>query len=121
MDFTLTDEVAAFVARITQFVRTRIVPLESDRGNFDEHENLRLDVLERLRGEVKAAGLWAPNVAREWGGQGMSLADSAPCYEAMNESTTSGSYILPRRCRRISNASSVESRGRYGRSDVRAS
>jgi len=86
MDFTLTDEVAAFVAQITRFVRARIVPLESDRGNFDEHENLRLDVLERLRGEVKAAGLWAPNVAREWGGQGMSLADSAPCYEAMNAS-----------------------------------
>jgi len=86
MDFTLADDVASFVTRITHFVRERIVPLESDRANFDEHENLRLDVLERLRAEVKAAGLWAPNVAREWGGQGMSLADSAPCYEAMNES-----------------------------------
>ena len=86
MDFTLTDEVASFAARVSQFVRERIVPLEGDRANFDEHENLRLDVLERVRREVKAAGLWAPNVAREWGGQGMSLADSAPCYEAMNES-----------------------------------
>ena len=86
MDFTLTDETADFAARTTQFVRERIVPLESARANFDEHENLRLDVLERLRDEVKAAGLWAPNVARQWGGQGMSLADSAPCYEAMNES-----------------------------------
>ena len=86
MDFSLTDDVAAFVARITQFVRERIVPLERDRANYDEHDNLRLDVLERLRAEVKRAGLWAPNLPREWGGQGMSLAECAPCYEAMNES-----------------------------------
>ena len=86
MDFTLTDDVSAFVGRITQFVRERIVPLESDRANFDEHDNLRLDVLERVRADVKRAGLWAPNLPREWGGQGMSLADCAPCYEAMNES-----------------------------------
>ena len=86
MDFSLTDDVAAFVARITQFVRERIVPLERDRANYDEHDNLRLDVLERLRTEVKRAGLWAPNLPREWGGQGMSLAECAPCYEAMNES-----------------------------------
>ena len=86
MDFSLTDDVAAFVARITQFVRERIVPLERDHANYDEHDNLRLDVLERLRAEVKRAGLWAPNLPREWGGQGMSLAECAPCYEAMNES-----------------------------------
>ena len=86
MDFTLRPDVEKFLARTTAFVRERVVPLEGDRANYDEHENIRIDVLERLRGEVKAAGLWAPNVPREWGGQGMSLADSAPCYEAMNES-----------------------------------
>src|SRR5918993_5613991 len=86
MDFTLADDVASFVARTATFVRERIVPLEGDRANFDEHENLRIEVLERVRRDVKSAGLWAPNVAREWGGQGMSLSDSAACYEAMNES-----------------------------------
>jgi acyl-CoA dehydrogenase len=86
MDFALTDADESFRARTTAFVRERIIPLESDRANFDEHENLRIDVLERLRAEVKAAGLWAPNVPREWGGHGMSLAGVAASYEAMNES-----------------------------------
>ena len=86
MDFSLPPDVESFRSRTAAFVRDRIVPLEGDRANFDEHENLRLDVLEGVRTEVKAAGLWAPNLPREWGGQGMPLVGAAACYEAMNES-----------------------------------
>ena len=86
MDFSLPPEIESFRARIVAFVRDRILPLEADRANFDEHENLRLDVLDAMRSEVKRAGLWAPNLPREWGGQGMPLVGAAACYEAMNES-----------------------------------
>ena len=42
-------------------------------------------------------------------------------WMAMNVSTTCGSYILPRRARRMSSAASSVIAGRYGRSDVSAS
>jgi acyl-CoA dehydrogenase len=86
MDFSLPSDIEDFRRRTATFVRERILPLEGDRANFDEHENLRLEVLERVRADVKAAGLWAPNLPREWGGQGMPLVGAAACYEAMNES-----------------------------------
>ena len=86
MDFSLPPEIEALRDRIATFVRERIVPLESDVANFDDHENLRLDVLARIRAEVKAAGLWAPNLPREFGGLGLPLVAAAACYEAMNES-----------------------------------
>lgn len=86
MDFSLSPEIESFRARTAAFVRERILPLEGDRANFDGHENIRLDLLERMRADVKAAGLWAPNLPREWGGQGMPLVGAAACYEAMSES-----------------------------------
>jgi acyl-CoA dehydrogenase len=84
MDFALPPDIAAFRDRVADFVRARILPVEADRANWDEHENIRIDVLERLRGEVRAAGLWAPQVGREWGGQGLPMVGVAACYEAMN-------------------------------------
>ena len=46
-----------------------VLPLERDPQTFDEHENIRLDLLETLRAEAKAAGLWAPQMPPERGGQ----------------------------------------------------
>lgn len=86
MDFSLPPDSEAFRARVAVLVRERILPLEADRANFDQHENLRLDVLAGVRSDVRAAGLWAPTLPREWGGQGMPLVGAAACYEAMNES-----------------------------------
>ena len=68
------------------FVRERILPLEADRANYDEHENIAPHVLERVRGEVKAAGLWAPQMPRARGGLGLSVVGLAACYEEMNAS-----------------------------------
>ncbi|HVF62924.1 MAG TPA: acyl-CoA dehydrogenase family protein [Casimicrobiaceae bacterium] len=86
MDFSLPAHVEALRGRVEAFVRDRIVPLEMDRTNYDEHENIRLDVLDRLRSEVQAEGLWAPNLPRDWGGLGVPLVGAAACYEAMNAS-----------------------------------
>jgi len=84
MDFKLPTEVEALRVRVAAFVRDRIVPLEADRANYDEHENVRVDVLDRMRAEVKAAGLWAPQVPKELGGLGLDVVARAALYEEMN-------------------------------------
>lgn len=86
MDFSLPADVESLRDRIAAFVGERIVPLEAERANFDDHENLRLDILDRIRAEVKDAGLWAPNLPREFGGLGVPMVAAAACYEAMNAS-----------------------------------
>jgi acyl-CoA dehydrogenase len=84
MDFKLPPEVEALRVRVAAFVRDRVVPLEADRANYDEHENIRVDVLDRVRAEVKAAGLWAPQVPKALGGLGLSVVARAALYEEMN-------------------------------------
>jgi len=84
MDFKLPTEVEALRVRVAAFVRDRIVPLEADRANYDEHENIRVDVLDRVRAEVKAAGLWAPQVPKALGGLGLNVVARAALYEEMN-------------------------------------
>ena len=86
MDFAPSPEIAALERRIRDFVAAEILPLESDPASFDKHENIALPLLERLRGKVKAAGLWAPQMPRELGGLGLNVSGMAVCYEAMGRS-----------------------------------
>ncbi len=86
MDFTLSPELEEYRARIAAFVRERLVPLESDPASYDAHENIRPDLLETLRGEARAAELWAIQVPKAWGGQGLPVTGMAACYETMNQS-----------------------------------
>lgn len=86
MDFTLSPEVDGLRRRIRDFTETRIIPLEADPDSWDEHENIRLDLLEEVRAEVKAQGLWAPQMPRERGGLGLGVAGMAACYEEMGRS-----------------------------------
>ena len=86
MDFTLSPEVDDLRLRIRDFTQTRIIPLEADPDSFDEHENIRLDLLDELRSEVKAQGLWAPQMPRRRGGLGLGVAGMAACYEEMGHS-----------------------------------
>ena len=86
MDFALPPDIEAIRARIERFVSERLVPLEAERSSYDEHENIAPPLLDRLRGEAKREGLWALQVPRAWGGQGLSVVAMAACYEAMNGS-----------------------------------
>jgi acyl-CoA dehydrogenase len=86
MEFSLDPHVETLRGRIREFVDARLIPLESDRANFDEHENIRPDLLATLRREAKARGLWALQMPQERGGGGLSVAGMAPCYEEMNRS-----------------------------------
>ena len=86
MDFALPPETEDLRQRIRAFVAAEILPLESRPESYDEHENIRLDLLEELRGKAKAAGLWALQMPKERGGHGLSVAGMAACYEEMGHS-----------------------------------
>ncbi len=86
MDFTLPGQIEDVRRRIDAFVRERVLPLEADRESYDGHENIRLDLLDALRAEAKAQGLWALQMPVERGGGGFSKVGMAACYEAMNYS-----------------------------------
>jgi acyl-CoA dehydrogenase len=86
MDFTLVPEIEDLRQRYRSFVAEHILPVERDRENYDEHENIALPVLEELRGKAKAAGLWAPQMPKARGGQGLSIIGMAACYEEMGRS-----------------------------------
>ena len=64
----------------------KIIPLETDKANFDEHENIAKQPLEVLKAEAKAQNLWSLSLPKEWGGRGFSMLEIAACYEEMNRS-----------------------------------
>ncbi len=86
MDFSLAPEIEDFRKRIAAFVADRILPVEADRSNWDAHENISEAALARLRNEVKKAGLWAPQMPKALGGQGLPIVGMAAAYEEMNRS-----------------------------------
>ena len=86
MDFTLSPEIDDLRRRYRDFVAETVIPLEAEPGSYDEHENIRLDLLDELRAKAREAGLWAPQMPRARGGLGLSTAGMAACYEEMGRS-----------------------------------
>ncbi|MBM3344581.1 MAG: acyl-CoA dehydrogenase [Betaproteobacteria bacterium] len=86
MEFTLTPEIDGYRQRYKAFVAEHILPLEADPASFDDHENIRLDLLDTLRAKAKAAGLWCPQLPKAIGGIGLPVVGMAACYEEMNYS-----------------------------------
>jgi len=86
MDFSLAPEVDSLRLQIRDFVEREIIPLEADPAAYDAHENIALDRLDALRAKARAAGLWALQMPKARGGQGLSVAAMAPCYEEMGRS-----------------------------------
>ena len=86
MDFSLSPEINAVRERMRDFVASSILPLEQEASSYDEHENIRPDLLDSLREKVKAEGLWAPQMPKERGGLGLSVVGMAACYEEMGRS-----------------------------------
>ena len=86
MDFTLSSEIEDYRQRIRAFVEDHILPLEDDSANFDAHEMIDLEPLERLRAMAKEAGLWAFQMPKSRGGQEVGIIGMAACYEEMARS-----------------------------------
>lgn len=73
MDFDPPEEVRPLLAKIERFVADKVVPLEHEvleRGFAESHKEL-----EALRAEVKAAGMWGPQIPRDVGGLGLGLVE----------------------------------------------
>ncbi|MEQ9606833.1 MAG: acyl-CoA dehydrogenase family protein, partial [Kiloniellaceae bacterium] len=86
MDFSLAPEVDSLRLQIREFVEREIMPLEADPAAYDAHENIAPDRLDTLRAKAKAAGLWALQMPKARGGQGLGVVAMAPCYEEMGRS-----------------------------------
>ena len=86
IDFSLSPEIEDVRVRTRAFVAEHILPLEADKANYDEHENIRLDLMEAVRAKAKAAGLWSPQVPKSRGGMGLPMVGQAVMYEEANYS-----------------------------------
>jgi len=84
MDFALSPDLQKIRARFRQFARAEVMPLDATPESFDEHENIRPELLELMRDKAKEAGVWAPQMPVARGGLGLGLAAMAVCYEELN-------------------------------------
>jgi len=86
MDLALSPDTQRHRDRYRAFVRTHVLPHDTDPAARDEHENIREDRLQELRAKAKAEGVWAPQMPAARGGQGLTVAQMAVCYEELNYS-----------------------------------
>ncbi|HWP26810.1 MAG TPA: acyl-CoA dehydrogenase family protein [Xanthobacteraceae bacterium] len=81
MDFSLPPEIEDLRKRVRAFVEQHVLPLEADPENFSEHENIPHARLEPVRAKAKAAGLWAPQSPKKFGGMELPIVAWAVMYE----------------------------------------
>ncbi len=86
MDFTLPPEIEDLRQRVREFVDAEVIPMEEDRDNYNEYDNIKMLVLEGLRVKARAAGLWAPQMPKERGGLELPIVGWAAFYEEANRS-----------------------------------
>jgi len=80
MDFSIPADLKDLAERIGDFVRSEIIPLETDPrwGSHGPSEAFRLELVARAR----AKGLLAPHVPKEFGGLGLTHFGRAVAFEA---------------------------------------
>lgn len=81
MDFTLSNEIETARQQVRDFVETHVIPLEQDKANFDEHENLKEEVVAQLRSKAKEQNLWGFQLPKERGGRDLGVVGMAALYE----------------------------------------
>ena len=86
MDFTISPELDDLRMRLRAFIADEVIPLETDRANYNDYDNIKMARRDEMRIKAKAAGLWAPQLPRERGGLGLSMAEQAVFYEEANRS-----------------------------------
>ncbi|MDH5265659.1 MAG: acyl-CoA dehydrogenase family protein, partial [Betaproteobacteria bacterium] len=86
MDFKLPPAVESYRGRYRDFVRNHVLPYDTTPESFDEHENIRPELLAILRAKAREEGLWAPQMPKARGGQGLGVVGMAACYEELNYS-----------------------------------
>jgi alkylation response protein AidB-like acyl-CoA dehydrogenase len=83
IDFSIPPELETTRTRVSAFMEEHVYPNES---KMIEDEGLPVDLEAELQKEVKARGLWAPNLPREWGGMGVGFIGQALVNEIIGRS-----------------------------------
>jgi alkylation response protein AidB-like acyl-CoA dehydrogenase len=83
VDFSISPELEAARQRTSAFMDEFVYPNES---KLVEDEGLPVDLEMDLQRQVKALGLWAPNLPREWGGMGIGYIGQALVNEIVGRS-----------------------------------
>lgn len=91
MDFGWSKESEERVRVVREFVREHCIPLEASIRTNGFKKNLT--ELNALREKARDTGLFAPHVAREHGGAGLSLMEFAPISEELGQSPI-GHYVF---------------------------
>lgn len=81
MDFSIPPELEDLRRRTRAFVDQHVLPLESDRASFADHENIPHERITPVRDKARAAGLWAPQSPKEFGGMALPIVGWAVMYE----------------------------------------
>jgi alkylation response protein AidB-like acyl-CoA dehydrogenase len=91
MDFSIPQTTETLLARIRSFMEREVYPLEEEaRG---KRFRALLPRLEEVRRKVREEGLWAPQVATEYGGLGLGFMEHALVCEELAKSPY-GMYVF---------------------------
>ena len=87
----MNQKLEQLIANIGEFLRDEAYPLEQTflQQPFKE----LLPLLEAKRTQVKAAGMWAPHLPKEYGGLGLTLSEFARISEELGR-TPIGHYLF---------------------------
>ncbi len=83
IDFSISPELEAVQQRATTFMDEFVYPNEN---KLIEDEGLPAELERELQEKVKALGLWAPHLPREWGGMGSGFIGQALVNEIAGRS-----------------------------------
>jgi acyl-CoA dehydrogenase len=83
LDFALLPELAELRDRVLAFIHDEVIPLE---GMVAEGVELPAATLAALRDKARAAGIFAPQLPREWGGLGLDMRGTSVVFEAAGRS-----------------------------------
>ena len=113
MDFSIAPATADLLARIRALLDAEVLPREAEilRAGFAASEG----ALAELRGAVRRAGLWGPQLPRELGGLGLSLVELGLVSELLGESPL-GHYAFGAQA---PDAGNIEILHRYGTPEQR--
>lgn len=83
IDFSIPRELESTRQGVASFMDQYVYPNE---GQIVEDEGLPIDLESELQRKVKAQGLWAPHLPRQWGGMGIGFIGQALVNEIIGRS-----------------------------------
>ncbi|AFM12304.1 acyl-CoA dehydrogenase family protein [Turneriella parva] len=91
MNLAISDRLKPMLARIEEFVTNELIPLEPQF--FSKPFEELVPLLNEKRNQVKALGLWGPQIPTELGGVGLTLVEHGYVSEALGRSPL-GHYVF---------------------------